>query len=300
MPSGFFSIDKPEGFTSHDVVGKMRRILGMKKVGHSGTLDPMATGVLIVACGTSTRLLDYVQSGTKEYVARVEFGRKTSTGDREGSILDECDMINLTQDQLTDVARQFVGEIKQVPPMVSAIKIKGKKLYEYEREGKQVERPTRDVVIESIVVESFEAGEHPIATLRVSCHAGTYIRTLAEDIAAACGGYAHLVYLRRTKNGTVDEQQLIALDVLEEMDDPFTAMMSPRAVLTHFHHIDLNEEQTLNICHGKLLELTHEQKKIVGESRFAAFGQNPRRLTAMFPGGAHSRHKSSCVIFTDE
>ena len=155
MKSGFFCINKPKGITSHSVVSRMRKILDMKKIGHSGTLDPMATGVMVIGFGTSTRLLDYVQSGIKEYVATIAFGEKTSTGDAEGQVLQQVDMSSLSKEEVEKTLQIFLGDIEQIPPMVSAIKIDGKKLYEYEREGKVVERKNRKVRIFELEIVDF-------------------------------------------------------------------------------------------------------------------------------------------------
>jgi tRNA pseudouridine55 synthase len=297
--SGFFYIDKPEGMTSHSVVSRMRKALGMKKVGHSGTLDPMATGVLIIACGTSTRLLDYVQSGTKEYVADVLFGVQTSTGDREGDIIDTIEMSALTRDQLRGVLPQFIGEIQQIPPMVSAIKVDGKKLYEYEREGTTIERKPRDVVIESIACESFEQSpEGPRARLRIRCHAGTYIRTLAEDIARKLGGCAHLTDLRRTRNGNISEEDLVPLDEVQNSSDPWDYIHRPLDALEHYPHVELDEEQCLRMSHGKVVEFLPEQEQLIPESAytFIATGTSPELLAVL---KNERPAKSHCVIFFD-
>lgn len=304
MVSGFFCIDKPHGMTSHDVVSRMRKILNMKKVGHSGTLDPMATGVLIVGCGTSTRLLDYVQAGIKEYVADVLFGVKTSSGDAQGEIVGKKDMSGLTRDDLEKVLPKFIGEIQQIPPMVSAIKIDGKKLYEYERAGIEIEREPRDVVIESIVVEDFSENisDDPQARLRISCHAGTYIRTLAEDIAAELGGVAHLVGLRRTSNGNLTVEDVIELDELKKEENPFAKMLAPIDVLSHLPSIALTEEQTLIVSHGKTLILTPEQLDLIHSTEsenFVVTGSTPRELIAIFPNDDREL-RSRCVVFLDD
>lgn len=306
VKTGFFCVDKPEGMTSHDVVSRMRRILNMKKVGHSGTLDPMATGVLIVGCGPSTRLLDYVQAGVKEYVADIRFGFKTSSGDAQGETVDECDMTDLTLEKLQIAVEKFVGTILQIPPMVSAIKIDGKKLYEYEREGIVVERKPRETTIESIEIMSFEEsqnGESPQAKVRVVCHAGTYIRTLAEDIADSLGGYAYLTSLRRTKNGTVDQSQCVSLDQLSSLDDPFEQVIEPANALSHFPSVILEDNQTLAVSHGKELVLYHSQEQSFEASKsdnFVVSGERPRKLIAVFPNDDVKPRKSRCVVFLDD
>lgn len=305
MNTGFFCIDKPKGITSHDVVSRMRRILNMKKVGHSGTLDPMATGVLLVGCGPSTRLLDYVQAGTKEYIADLRFGMKTSSGDAQGETIDTCDMNLLTKEQLQNALGSFVGKIEQIPPMVSAIKVDGKKLYEYERDGIVIERAPRETFIESITIEEFVdsvGASSPTARLRVRCKAGTYIRTLAEDIAASLGGMAYLFALRRTRNGLVGQERCITLEELSKIDDPFSKMISPTDALSHFTQISLDSTQTLAVSHGKPFDLREEQAELIDASmeKYVVFtGNEPRKLVAIFPKDRFGEFRSRCVVFTD-
>ncbi|HQZ14521.1 MAG TPA: tRNA pseudouridine(55) synthase TruB [Acidimicrobiia bacterium] len=305
MKSGFFCIDKPEGITSHSVVSRMRKILDMKKIGHSGTLDPMATGVMVVGFGTSTRLLDYVQSGTKEYIATISFGDKTSTADRQGDVIESIDMSNISRDQLENVLDKFQGEIEQIPPMVSAIKVDGKKLYEYEREGKTIERKSRKVKIEEIEVLDFHKSTRttkPTANMRVVCSAGTYIRTLAEDIAGELGGLAHLTDLRRTKNGNINQEQCIGLEELAQLKDPYVMAKNSLDVLGHIKQIELDGEQALRVSHGKSLTLNPSQKDyLAGEQGpvFIVFSNAECRLIAIYSTEDLSELKSRCVVFLD-
>lgn len=266
----------------------------------------MATGVLVVGCGPSTRLLDYVQAGVKEYVAHVVFGIKTSSGDVQGEIVDTCDMNSLTREELDVAVSKFIGTISQIPPMVSAVKIGGKKLYEYEREGIVIEREPRETVIESIEVEDFVPaleGVAPHARIRVVCHAGTYIRTLAEDIAAALGGYAHLDELRRTRNGYVSQDQCVSLERLKELDDPFSLMITPAQALSHLAFVELDDMQTLAVSHGKTLALNDVQQKVFDESTsefVMVSGSVPRELIAIYPQDTSGEFRSRCVVFLDD
>lgn len=306
MKSGFFLIDKPSGMTSHDVVSRMRKILNMKKVGHSGTLDPMATGVMVIGFGTSTRLLDYVQSGSKEYLSNVYFGASTNTGDSDGEIISIIDMGALTLEDIERATKKFVGDIEQIPPMVSAIKVKGKKLYEYEREGLVVERKPRKVFIESIEVSDVAEipGENAAtAFLRVVCSPGTYIRTLAEDIASELGGVAHLTSLKRTKNGNVRIDQCLDLETLKNLEDPFEKMTKPYEALSHLVQIELSDEQTLAVSHGKELVLNELQEKVISNANgqyFVVKGETPRELIAVYLKDAVDGFRSRCVVFTDD
>src|SRR4051794_40668670 len=190
MHSGLVVVDKPAGMTSHDVVARVRKLYGQRRVGHAGTLDPDATGVLLVGLGRVTRLLRYLQETGKEYRGRVVFGVATDTLDAAGAGLERVEMA-ITREQGERGALAVVGDIEQVPPMVSALKVNGKRLHELAREGIEVERKARPVRISELDVEGFEAGPYPEATIRVECSSGTYIRTLAADLGTALGGCAH-------------------------------------------------------------------------------------------------------------
>ena len=211
---GFLFVDKPSGITSHDVVAALRRALGVRRVGHAGTLDPMATGLLVVAVGRATRLIRFVQELPKEYLARVMFGVATDTLDADGAVLWREPM-PFTQAELNEVLPRFVGAVLQVPPMVSAVRVGGRRLHELHRAGETVERQPRPVEIQRISVEEFAPGDYPEAVLSVRCGKGTYVRVLADDVAAALGGRAHLCGLRRTAVGSIAaDGDAIALDDL--------------------------------------------------------------------------------------
>ncbi|MEX0667937.1 MAG: tRNA pseudouridine(55) synthase TruB, partial [Acidimicrobiia bacterium] len=201
MSEGLLVIDKPSGPTSHDMVARVRRVAGVKRVGHAGTLDPLATGVVVIGIGRATRLLRYVQESHKEYVARVRFGIATDSLDADGREISREPM-PVTEEQVSSVLSSFRGIIEQVPPMVSAIQIGGRRLHELARAGEEVERQPRPVEVYSVDVIEFEAGDFPLATIHVECSKGTYVRVLADDIAIALGGRAHLEGLRRTRVGS--------------------------------------------------------------------------------------------------
>ena len=205
----FVLVDKAGEWTSHDVVGKCRRILGLKKVGHAGTLDPMATGLLVVGIGRATRLLRFVQGQPKEYVATAQFGIATDTLDADGAILDRTPM-DVTESDVNGVLNRFTGDIMQIPPMVSALKIEGRRLYELARKGEEVERPPRPVTVYRIDVEEFVPGPYPEVRLRVVCGTGTYVRTLADDIAKALGGQAHLTAPETRPQRVIGSPQRVA------------------------------------------------------------------------------------------
>jgi tRNA pseudouridine55 synthase len=254
MLSGFLNINKPLGLTSHDVVARVRRIYkrdtGSKKVGHAGTLDPLATGVLIVCVGQATRLSDYVMHSTKAYRAQLQLGATTDTYDAEGNIITTTDASHITLDAVKAILPQFIGHIQQVPPMYSAIKIGGKKLYDLARAGQEIERPARDVYIEDI---SIEAWRSPQLTLSVTCASGTYIRSLAHDIGQALGVGAHLTALARLRSGDFQLDHAVELESL--LDDPewHHALITPKQALQAYPSLTLSSEEAQAIQHGRII-----------------------------------------------
>ncbi len=196
--NGVLVIDKPEGKTSFDVVAEARRALRVKKAGHTGTLDPMATGVLPVCLGTATRLVPFLTEGDKEYVAEVRLGAATDTQDRTGKVIAEAPVGELPRERLLETLERFHGELEQVPPMYSAVRVDGKRLYELARKGVEVERAARRVVVHEIELLALEA---PLLSIRVRCSKGTYVRTLAHELGERLGCHAHLTALRRTASG---------------------------------------------------------------------------------------------------
>ena len=214
---GFLLVDKPAGWTSHGVVAKVRSLFGCRKVGHAGTLDPPATGLLVLGMGRCTRLLRFIQELPKTYRADVLFGVATDTLDASGAILTREPM-PISEEDLSKVAERFVGTIYQTPPMVSAVRIGGRRLYELARMGREIDRPARRVRVYQLVVEEFSPGDYPEATLRVVCSSGTYVRTLADDLARFLGGRAHLAALRRASIGSLVVERAHTLAALEEID----------------------------------------------------------------------------------
>ncbi len=244
MPFGFLNIYKPVGMTSHDVVAVLRRLTKIKQIGHTGTLDPFAEGVLPVCVGKATRLIEFLDDD-KEYLATVQFGSSTTTYDIEGEktfVSDEkitADDIDLTQ---------FNGEIEQFPPIYSAIKVNGKKLYEYAREGKDVEIQPRRVVIEKIELKSFNE-ELQQAEILIKCSKGTYIRSIAHDLGQNIGVGAHLVKLIRTQAGKFKVKNSIMLDGI----DAAANLINPLEMLD-LPQLIVNEEQLKKIRHGMPIE----------------------------------------------
>ncbi len=212
-PDGFAIVDKEAGWTSHDVVARARKLLDTRKVGHSGTLDPPATGVLVLGVGRGTKLLRFITELPKVYVATFRLGIETSTLDAEGEVTAVHDMPLVGLERVQEVAEAFVGDIEQIPPMVSAVKIDGRRLHELAREGQVVDRPPRAVTIHELRIGATAAADTFSMTLR--CSSGTYVRTLAADIGAVLGGGAHVRTLRRTAIGPFDESRARPLEGIE-------------------------------------------------------------------------------------
>ncbi len=271
---GFLIIDKPEGFTSHDVVARVRKILGIKRVGHTGTLDPFATGVLVVMVGRATRLAQFLDKDRKSYQALMRLGFSTDTGDKTGTRKEEDEKgrnRKITEEELKTVLGRFIGESNQTPPMYSAKKIEGKKLYELARQGIEIERkPVRIKIyqLKSIPRESgeiFSYNEDGTAdlSLSVTSSAGTYIRVLAEDIAKDLGTFAHLVELRRTSAGAFDIAQAITLDDLAAMKDKGglgKVLLPLQTAVPHLPEVILSPEDTGQILHGKQIVIRERFK----------------------------------------
>lgn len=210
---GIVVLDKPSGMTSHDVVARVRRIFKMKRVGHSGTLDPLATGVLVILLGKSTKLFEKFEAFDKAYKATMIFGQKTTTADIQGKIIQELPFEHLTKQQIENSLKEFVGNIEQIPPMVSAVKINGKRLYELARKGIEVTREPRKIRIDKLELLDFDM---PKVKFYLECSKGTYVRQLAEDIAEKLATVACIAQIQRTKVGPFAIDQAVDLQDLNE------------------------------------------------------------------------------------
>jgi len=246
--SGFLNINKSLNMTSHDVVAKIRRTLKIKKVGHAGTLDPLATGVLIVCVGSATRLSEYVMHATKRYRARVHLGVTTDTYDAEGSFLQKRDASHIQQADIEAKLSLFLGDIQQMPPMYSAIKQGGRKLYDLARAGQTVERELRPVRIDSLDIVDWSPPEF---TLDVVCSAGTYIRSLAFDLGEALAVGAHLSGLSRISSGTFQLENAVTLDTLFAAENWQHYLITPQAALADWPSVQLSADDTDHILHGR-------------------------------------------------
>ncbi len=261
--SGFLNLDKPLNMTSHDVVAKVRRryraLTGQKKVGHAGTLDPLATGVLVLCLGKATRLSEYIMPGAKTYRARVTLGVSTSTYDAEGDILRRCDAEHI---QLSDVKAhlsEFIGELQQIPPMYSAVKVGGRKLYELARQNQAIERAPRPVRIDAIDILDWD---NPNLGLEIRCGAGTYIRSLAHDLGQSLGVGAYLSALCRTASGSFTHDDSISLERVLEDETWLDEIVPPHAALADQCCVSLSESEIAMIGHGRAIPRQLDAKTV--------------------------------------
>ncbi len=249
---GFIVIDKPEGITSHDVVNSVRRMLSIKKAGHTGTLDPFATGVLPLALGEATKAIPYLDETVKEYTAVMRLGISMDTQDRTGRVVSEKSYDHVTAEMIKNAFSRFVGAISQVPPMFSALKRSGVPLYKLARQGRDIPREPREIRIFSIFPEKIDL---PDIYFMVRCSRGTYVRTLANDIGEMLGCGAHLVSLRRTASGKFTIQEAINLDELANLrntgrlDDK---VISPYRSLSHLKNFELTDIGVCTVKNGAL------------------------------------------------
>lgn len=243
MIAGFLNLYKPTGWTSHDCVAKLRRLLKLKKVGHGGTLDPAATGVLPVALGRATRLLQYLPSD-KAYRAVIRFGVTTSTDDLEGDVLLSQPAPDLTKTAAIASLSQFIGTIEQIPPRYSAVQVEGKRLYDLARKGQEFEVPKRTVTVHHIEPVAWQTGDFPELTVDIACGAGTYIRAIARDLGNILGTGATLAALERTKSSGFTLDTSLTLEQLEaQLEAGAFEPIPPEIALQHLPRLLLTEEQ---------------------------------------------------------
>lgn len=243
---GFLNIYKPKGLTSHDVIARLRKITKVRQIGHTGTLDPFATGVLPICIGKATRLIEYLDDD-KEYLATVQFGKNTATYDLEGEITATFDK-KVTEEDVKNALKDFEGEISQIPPIYSAIKVNGKKLYDYARQGQDIEIKPRKVTISKIELKEFDKTSQS-AKVTVACSKGTYIRSIAYDLGAklGCGGY--LTALERTKAGKFQVNTAIKLEDLTKVSQIVENLINPLDMLNIPIH-NLSENERERVSHG--------------------------------------------------
>lgn len=255
---GVLSICKPVGMTSHDVVDAVRRIVGTRRVGHTGTLDPGAAGVLVLVLGRATRVAEFIADADKEYRVEIVFGRSTDTGDAYGEIVRESIPARVGRDELTAILHRFTGRIEQVPPMASAVHVGGRRLYEYARQGSTVEAPPREVHIFRIDILEVREGPPAGAWLHVVCSKGTYIRRLCTDIGEAIGSGAYAQFMVRTRVAAHHLDQTLTLEEIDRLassGDLTRAIQPTDAALGDLPAVDLTPSQRQAVLHGQGLPL---------------------------------------------
>ena len=273
--NGVFLLDKPLGFSSNQALQKIKWLFQAAKAGHTGTLDPLASGLLPICLGEATKFAQYLTDADKTYVAIIKLGETTTTGDAEGDILSKA-LVNVTKPQFVKTCQQFTGDISQIPPMYSALKHEGKALYEYARQGVDIARQARVVNIKKIDVNSFEDEE---AVITVSCSNGTYIRTLAEDIGKALGCGAHLIGLRRTETAGYQLMQALTIDQLEAMsvEERDAALLPVDSAIEDLPKVTLNDEAAYFLLRGQAVwqagKIPHTDLRIYNEdNQFLGLG----------------------------
>jgi tRNA pseudouridine55 synthase len=262
---GILLINKPAKITSHDVVVQIRRLFRTKKVGHAGALDPFATGLLILCLDEATRIVDYLVNRDKEYVTVMKLGESTDTQDCTGRVLEKREVPAFSNEDIADVFARFVGDLSQIPPMFSARKVQGKRLYEFAREGQTVARTARSVRIETLEILEVRL---PFIRFRVVCSKGTYIRTLAHDIGALLGCGAYLSALERTRIGQFFLKDAVALEQLAHIvqySDKTRVLIPLDAALAFLPAIEVSEAASRLLVHGTQISLTAENFTSLGD-----------------------------------
>lgn len=266
--NGIIIVNKPQGFTSQDVVSKIKKILNEKKAGHTGTLDPLATGVLPVLLGNSTKLSKYLIEHDKTYVAKIHLGQKTETGDNEGKVIEEKGVPELSVSKVEDILKGFLGKQKQLPPMYSAIKVNGKKLYEYARNGETADIPEREIEVYSISLISFVNNE---IEFEAKVSKGTYIRTLCEDIAKALGTVGFMTKLQRT---VVDRFKIEDSYTFEQIEKGEYKLWTMEEIFKEFPKLNLNSRKKELFLNGVMLtfEVDEGIYNIYSEGKYIGLG----------------------------
>lgn len=282
-PSGLVVVDKPARLTSHDVVARIRRLAGTRKVGHAGTLDPMATGVLVVGVGRATRILGHLALGEKSYAATIRLGASTVTDDADGEVVGGADASGVTPAALAEETAALTGDIRQVPSTVSAVKVGGVRSYTRVRSGEQVELKARVVTVRRLeVLGTRLAGAYLDVDVEVDCTAGTYIRALARDLGAALGVGGHLTALRRIKVGPFS---LDSAHTLDELAADLELIPLADAAAAVFPRLDVDAETAVRVAHGAPLPRTG-----IGPGPVAVFGPDGTLLSLVEDRGPRAKH----------
>jgi tRNA pseudouridine55 synthase len=287
--SGLLIVDKPSGWTSHDVVARIRKLAGTKRVGHAGTLDPMATGVLVIGVGKATRLLGYLTRADKEYTATIRLGQTTDTDDADGVVIGSVPVRSLDEPALRRAVTGLTGEISQVPPGVSAIKVGGQRSYRLARAGQPPQLAARTVTVQELAVDAVRpAGEVLDVDVRVTCSSGTYIRALARDLGAVLGVGGHLTALRRTRVGPYLASQARTLD---QLATDLAVIPLAAAAAAAFPRRELSQAEAVAVAHGARLSATG-----TGEQAVAAFAPDGGLVALL--ADVEGTARSLCVFAT--
>ncbi|GAA0365413.1 tRNA pseudouridine(55) synthase TruB [Bacillus horti] len=281
---GIIVLNKPSGMTSHSCVGKVRRLAGTKKVGHTGTLDPAVTGVLPICIGQATRVAEYILDYDKEYVATIVLGRSTATEDQTGETIEEAQLEEApTLENVQEKIQNFIGEIEQIPPMFSAVKIDGVRLHKLARQGKEVERKARKVMIYDIELLQYTPElPYPTIKLRVRCSKGTYIRTLGVDLGRALGYPAHMSSLVRTKSGPFTLEDCVTFDELEGWNEEQwqNEMLPLEKAIAHLPDLIVSGDLKERVLFGQSLVI---EQQVENDQLYRVLDQNGRFL-AIYEG----------------
>ena len=274
---GILLLDKPQGVTSNRVLQQVKHLFKAQKAGHTGILDPMASGVLPICFGEATKISQFLLDSDKAYSATVRFGEKTDTADADGTIVQRCDTDHLSEEQIQQVLPRLIGDIKQIPPMYSALKRDGQPLYKLARQGIEVERKARDITIFSLRLDSFRNADNLVeADFTVSCSKGTYVRTLAEDIAKALGSLGHLTRLQRIKSSEFLLSECVSLETLlqieqgGEQSDLDNLLLSAEVAVNHLPLVEVTEETGYHLRRGQSVFVPNV--KTLGQVRLKVCG----------------------------
>ncbi len=303
VPHGVLIMNKPDGWTSHDVVMRVRAVLGIQKVGHAGTLDPHATGVLPILIGKGTKIAQYLLDWDKEYIAVLQLGEKTDTQDAWGTRLEKVSCESLSEDDVRSVFKHFQGAIRQVPPMYSAVKVGGQALYKKARKGQTVERQAKTVVIHDMEIQRVVL---PEVRFRVACSKGTYVRTLCADIGDRLGVGGHLKWLQRSRVGPLHLDQALNMESLTDVSQYGGAFWSLDHVLGGFPAVEVNGDDARKVLHGNAIpwnrvDITEEKVRIVtsDEDRRVRVKNKDGVLLALGKGPSLQSGQSGPVLVID-
>nr|WP_276938253.1 tRNA pseudouridine(55) synthase TruB [Helcococcus sueciensis] len=289
MKTGILVINKSENMTSHDVVAILRKKLNMKRIGHTGTLDPMATGVIPICIGNSTRISEYIMNQGKSYIATLKFGESTTTYDSEGEITNISDNVSFTSDEINKVLKTFLGDISQTPPIYSAIKVNGKKLYEYARDNEKIEIKSRKVTVYDIKLLEIK---NEFAKIYINCSKGTYIRSIIHDLGIKLNSYAHMTELIRTRVGHFDLENSIDISKIDSysLEDLENSLISINDALYNFESIEVTKIIRDRLVNGQRINIKDlinikipkdEEIKIISENEFIGIAKINNNILKM-------------------